>query len=485
MIGIVGAVCAIWTCIALALASRFLSVGLALPIGIAASLGVALIYGRHLSRMLDGVVLRVGHLAEEAGPRKAANGRASLREIAAIHRGLLVAHDLLERRGAAAREALLEACTGHDLLASVVRGTADIIYVKDTDLSLVLANAAACARGPRRWEAWELIGRRAVDFLPPSIAAAEEMIERKVLATGETRVGVVDWPSADGTIRHVALTRSAWRDIEGAMSGVVVVGRDVTDERAGERRLAKAQAHLLRATRLSAMGAMATGLAHELNQPLAAATNFIAVTGRMLDGGVASARGAARASLDDAGAQIRRASDIVRRLVAFVARGEPELLLEDACGVVREACEVALADGFNGAASLEVVLDAEPCMALLDRTQMQQVLLNLIRNAAEAFVPPTVGVVRVSCRAGPDSVEIAVTDDGPGLAPELGERLFLPFVSTKPDGMGIGLAICRTIVEGHGGVLSAGAAPGGGTVFRIRVPQAGWWDRGAPVKEEP
>ncbi len=253
--------------------------------------------------------------------------------------------------------------------------------------------------------------------------------------------------------------------------------RHVTEHRAAERRLATAQANLLRATRLSAMGAMASGLAHELNQPLAAASNFIAAAAHLLDQGLATPGSQARISLDDAGAQLRRTSDIVRRLVGFVERGEAELQLEDARVVTREACEVAREEGSSGDAELVVELGPEPCMALVDRTQMQQVLLNLIRNAAEAIEPTAHGRISVVCKTGGDAVEITVADNGPGLSPEIAGRLFQPFVSTKPQGMGIGLTICRTIVEGHGGVLSAASASGGGMIFTVWLPQAGWWER--------
>ena len=236
-----------------------------------------------------------------------------------------------------------------------------------------------------------------------------------------------------------------------------------------ERRLAATQANLLRATRLSAMSAMASGLAHELNQPLAAASNFVAAAARLMDQGLATPGSPARASLDDAGAQLRRTSDIVRRLVGFVERGEAELQLED-------ARMVAHAEGSSGDARLELTVGPEPCMALVDRTQLQQVLLNLIRNSAEAFECAAEGRISVDCRAVRDAIEITVTDDGPGLASEIAACLSQPFASTKPHGMGIGLTICRKIVEGHGGVLSAAAMPGGGMSFTVWLPQADWWE---------
>ena len=117
-------------------------------------------------------------------------------------------------------------------------------------------------------------------------------------------------------------------------------------------------------------------------------------------------------------------------------------------------------------------------MALLDRTQMEQVLLNLIRNAAEALCSRADGCISVGCATDHEGVWITVADNGPGLGPDMAGRLFQPFVSSKPHGMGIGLAICRTIVEGHGGMLSAASVPEEGATFTVRLPKAGWWGGG-------
>ncbi len=228
------------------------------------------------------------------------------------------------------------------------------------------------------------------------------------------------------------------------------------------------------------MGAMASGLAHELNQPLAAATLFLAAAGRLLLRGDS---GAAADAVRDAGQQVQLAGEIVRRVRDFVSRGEAEPEPLDLGGLLSDTAELARAGGILGGASLTVRPPAGRLRVLADRGQMQQLLLNLIRNAAEAIASqprPSGGRGRIILTAGqPDagaaacaergSAQITVADNGPGLLPEVRARLFAPFVSTKREGMGIGLAICRSIVEGHGGRLTVATGPRG-TTFRIILP---------------
>ncbi len=182
---------------------------------------------------------------------------------------------------------------------------------------------------------------------------------------------------------------------------------------------------------------------------------------------------AARAATRDAAAQTCRAGEIVRRLRDFVARGEATLRAEDVGDVLTEACALARANGADERAHLQVVVAADTGAVMIDRVQMQQVLLNLIRNAAEAIGPATSGRITLAARRDDDGrVEIAVSDTGPGPDPTVAGRLFLPFVSTKRHGMGIGLAICHSIVEGHGGMIECLPAPEGGACFRIVLPPA-------------
>jgi C4-dicarboxylate-specific signal transduction histidine kinase len=462
---------------------------LAAIIAVACGLALAALFSRRMARWLQQLVqltrsIAVGH---EALPL--ASGGMLVAELDELRQSLLRADAVLRRRAAAERMALREARTGHELLVSVVNGTAESIHVKDLDLRYVLVNRAALhdpdsAGGEPRAE-WQVLGRQTADLFPPQLARRIESADRRVLASGKmtsfehqyTRTG-------DKQARFLAMTIAPWQNAEGRVVGVVSVSRDVTQGRRSEIRLRKLQAELLRVTRLSAMGAMASGLAHELNQPLAAATNYLNAGSRLLERSAAGDERAllqVRGAVSDAAQQMLRAGSIVRRLRDFVERGEVELQPENVAELLRETCDLATTDGHtDGIAFTCTVADGIGSM-LVDRTQIGQVLFNLIRNAAEAiqgadYEPAPsqadpLGRIAVSARIDDDGATvIEVTDTGPGLAPGIAERLFQPFVSSKRTGMGIGLAICRTIIEGHGGTLEALANPGGGMIFRISLP---------------
>ena len=398
--------------------------------------------------------------------------RSAIREFNGLRESLLRAERVVRRRAAAERLATTEARTGHELLASVVNATADQIMVKDLDLRYVLTNRATLLLPFMKPDEWQVLGRRASDIGGfPEVETGEEL-DHEVLVTGEPRRQQFEWPQPDGSTSTFVVTKTPWRNTTGAIAGVVTVLHDITDTIRAEQRLAAVQGELLRASRLSAMGAMASGLAHELNQPLAAATNYLNAAARLLarEPPEPAMLELARGAVVDAAGQTLRAGSIVRRLREFVGRGEADLKPDDIADLTREACDVARTELAGPSTELVVRVPETPVAALADRTQIQQVLLNLIRNAGEAIGDAAGGRVEVSCDATREGVEIVVADNGPGLAPDVADRLFQPFVSTKALGMGIGLAICRTIVEGHGGTLTAGANPGGGARFRIVLP---------------
>ncbi len=450
-------------------------------LAVLAGLATAAVLGGRLALPLRSLTQAAAALAlasDQPPPRSPASPIA---EFESLRLGLLHAGAVLRRRLAAERVALREARTGHDLLDSVLNATAECISVKDLDLRYVLINRAALQFWPEPLDEWQVLGRCAVDLYPAPVARRIELADRAVLASGRMTSFELDlhWPDQPHPVRWLWVTVTPWRDTEGRVVGVVTVSRDVTEQRTAGIRLRGMQADLLRTTRLSAMGAMASGLAHELNQPLAAATNYLNASARLLDRPSATRAdlGSARGAVSDAAQQLLRAGTIVRRLRDFVGRGEAELQPEDVDELLRSVVDLARADGITRGMELHL----EPCpraaTVLVDRTQIQQVLLNLIRNAAEAIAGCEIGragggVIRIEAAMAPagDATCIDVTDNGPGLAPEIVERLFQPFVSTKPAGMGIGLTICHTIAQGHGGGLAAEPVPGGGLRFRLSLP---------------
>ena len=453
-----------------------------------ASVSLALLFAGQLIRPLQALTSEARNLAIGGERSGTPMTPSDITELEALRQGLVRADAVLRRRGAAERMALREARTGQELLISVVNGTAESIYVKDLELRYVLVNRAALQSGPQPRAEWQVLGRGTIDLFPPVVARRIEAADRNVLATGRMTSFEQEYQPDDASspARWVAMTIAPWQDAEGRVVGVVSVSRDITASRQAESRVRVMQADLLRATRLSAMGAMASGLAHELNQPLAAATNYLNAGSRLLERGMAGETQsfpAARGAVSDGAAQLLRAGAIVRRLRDFVERGEAELQPEDVDQVLRETCNLARTDGINAGVELRLDLRHPTGQAMIDRTQIQQVLLNLIRNAAEAICSDEPGAavgITLGMTLGEidlctstddaDNLCIEVRDTGPGLPAGIAERLFQPFVSSKRTGMGIGLSICRTIIEGHGGRLNAEPNLPHGMIFRISLP---------------
>jgi two-component system sensor kinase FixL len=248
--------------------------------------------------------------------------------------------------------------------------------------------------------------------------------------------------------------------------------RDLTERQESEARLQELQTELIHISRLTAMGEMATALAHELNQPLSAIASYMKGSRRLLDQ-QPSERDIAqvRDAMDKAAEQSLRAGQIIRRLRDFVARGESERGVESVKKLIEEASALGLVGAKEHGVRVTFRIDPKQDLVLVDKVQIQQILLNLIRNAVEAMeFSPRRELVIASRPREPNFVEVSVTDTGSGIAPEVAAQLFQPFITTKQQGMGVGLSISRSIVESHGGQIQAEPNEGGGTVFRFTVP---------------
>lgn len=263
------------------------------------------------------------------------------------------------------------------------------------------------------------------------------------------------------TILAVAATLLAFSS---GMIGLVFFQRERARRR--ERELERELAHT---TRLNMMGQTASMLAHELNQPLTATANYIAALA--VSAGALPGPQSERLTqlVDRAAAQTQRAGEIVKRLRNFIEKAEPEKSIES-IGVIFEEAIALLAMRGEG---LTITTRADPDLpsVLVDRIQIQQVLINLMRNAIEAMQSSGRRSLELSARAEDSHMaRISVRDSGSGLAKGVADNLFKPFVSTKTSGMGVGLSICRTIVEAHGGRIWAEPNLDGGTVFSFTVP---------------
>jgi len=222
------------------------------------------------------------------------------------------------------------------------------------------------------------------------------------------------------------------------------------------------------------LGEMASTLAHELNQPLTAVASYLSGARRLLDGGKAEDVATARGAIDSAAQQALRAGQIIKRLREFVARGESDQQPEDLRKLVEEASALALVGAKETGVNVFFEFDPSVRPVLVDKIQIQQVILNLMRNAIEAMQDAMRRELRVSTRQdAAGTVEVTVADTGSGIAPEIAAKLFQPFMTTKPQGMGVGLSISRTIVEAHGGRLWASGNAGGGTIFHLTLKNVG------------
>lgn len=249
--------------------------------------------------------------------------------------------------------------------------------------------------------------------------------------------------------------------------------RDLTERQVTEARLQDLQAELVHISRLTAMGEMASTLAHELNQPLTAIANYLRGLRRLLEADDGPRAGQVRDALEKASDQALRAGQIIRRLREFVTRGESERHVENLTKIIEEASALALVGAREYGARVTYDLDPEATWVLADKVQIQQVLVNLLRNALEAVQDsPTRHIVVTSQAIDSAQVAVSVSDTGSGLAPEVSRRLFQPFITTKRHGMGVGLSISRTIVESHGGQISAKSSPETGTTFRFTLRRA-------------
>jgi two-component system sensor kinase FixL len=320
--------------------------------------------------------------------------------------------------------------------------------------------------------AHEVTGRNVSILMPLPYREEHDGYLTRYLTTGERRIigtgRVVVGQRKDGTTFPMELSVGEVL-LEGKRQFIGFV-RDLTQRQEGERLLHEMQSELLHVSRLGTMGEMAAALAHELNQPLAAMTNYLQGSRRLLERSSDKNAKLLMTALEKAAEQSLRAGQVIQRLREFVARGETEKNAESLKKIIEDASALALVAARDRSVQVGMHLDPATDLVLVDRIQIQQVLLNLLRNAIEAMrSAPRRELVISTKLTGDGLVTISVADSGSGIAPEIASRLFQPFVTTKSQGMGIGLSLCRTIIESHGGQIRAEANPTGGTIFRFTV----------------
>ena len=322
------------------------------------------------------------------------------------------------------------------------------------------------------WLASEVVGRNVSLLMPEPYRTAHDGYLDRYLTTGERRIigigRVVVGERKDGSTFPLELSVGEMHS--GKQRYFTGFIRDLSERQAAERRLQDLQGELVHVSRLTALGEMASALAHELNQPLTAASNFmkgclILLKRKPIDE-------ARLADMISQGAdQALRAGQIIRRLRGFVSKGEADRRIESLPQVLEEAGALAMIGARERSVRLRYDIDPRVNLVLADKVQIQQVALNLIRNAVEAMEETPDKTLFVGARPAPDDmVEVYVSDTGHGIRDETAAQLFQPFMTTKPHGMGIGLSISRTIIEAHGGRIWVEPNPEGGTIFRFTLP---------------
>jgi two-component system sensor kinase FixL len=321
----------------------------------------------------------------------------------------------------------------------------------------------------------EVIGRNVSVLMPEPDRSRHDDYIARYLATGERRIigigRIVTGMRKDGTTFPMYLTIGEMES-EGRpyFTGFV---RDLTEQQQTQARLQELQSELVHVSRLTAMGEMASALAHELNQPLSAISNYMRGSRRLLATSADINAPKIEAALDRAAEQAIRAGDIIRRLRTFVARDDSEKRIESISKLLEEAGALGLTGAREQGVVLRFNLDPACDLVLADRVQIQQVLVNLFRNALESMTASTHReLIALNCRAADDMVEVVISDTGHGFSEEAYANLFQPFFTTKESGMGVGLSISRTIIEAHGGRMWAETNQAGGATFRFTLPAA-------------
>src|SRR5580692_9489178 len=377
-----------------------------------------------------------------------------------------IVHDLTEIK---AQVALREDADRH--LAQIVQSSEDAILGKTLDGIITSWNNAA--ERIFGYSAAEMIGKPVSVLIPADRLSEEDRILAQLRAGRSVEHYETVRRRKDGGEILVSLSVSPIRDNAGHIIGASKIVRDITEKKRTEARAQVLQSELEHVDRLSAMGQLSSALAHELNQPLSAVMNYVNAARRRLKTIEGAATEKVAELLEKAVNETERAGQIIHRLRGFLEKREPIHVTEDLNEIVKDA--VALGQGGATYDNVELLLTLEPNLpeVVADRVQIEQVLVNLLRNAVEAMeASPTRKVTISTYFKGPKFAEIAVIDTGPGIPDEVAARLFEPFVTTKKKGMGVGLSICRTIVEAHGGQLWMTPNPEGGTMFRFQLPLA-------------
>lgn len=359
------------------------------------------------------------------------------------------------------------------LLDAVVKTSPDAIVTIDARGAIQSFNPAAEALFG--YSEQEVMGVNVKVLMPQHFAAHHDddlvryqsTSERHIIGTGR----IVDALRKDGSIFPVELFVG-----EAAANGRrIFIGfmRDLSELERRHRRIQELQVKLFHVSRLGEMGQIASGLAHEVTQPLAAIMNYSQAARRMLAMPDPPREFSSAELFEKIEQQARRAADIIKHLRTFVEKRDIQRGKHDLHEIIAEALTLALVGPARHSVRIQMVPAAHAVIVDVDRVQIQQVLINLVRNGIDAMEESADREISIVTAAdGPDFARISVSDKGCGVAPQIKSQLFESFVTTKQKGLGVGLSISQTIVQAHGGKLWFTPNAGAGTTFHFTVPLA-------------
>tara|TARA_R110000868_G_scaffold192504_22_gene437024 strand:- start:1235 stop:2386 length:1152 start_codon:yes stop_codon:yes gene_type:complete len=359
------------------------------------------------------------------------------------------------------------------LLGSILATIPDALIVIDMRGRIVSFSAAA--QRMFQYSEADVLGENISMLMPSPDRERHDGYIGHYIDTGEKRIiGIGRLTAArrrDGSTFPIELSVGEVNDQgQRLFTGFI---RDLTERQQAERRVADLQAELAHAGRVTAMGTLASALAHELNQPLTAIANYMEAGRDLLAAPGDLDRAMLGEAMDESARQALRAGEIIRSLREFIKRGETLRQPEPLRNLLAEGAALAFIGTDSRGIDMDVQVDRHVDLVLANRVQLQQVIINLVRNAVDAMQDSPARILRLSAAPADDGkVEVVVADSGPGLDPAMSRTLFTPFTTTKANGMGVGLSISQTIVEGHGGRIWATPSQWGGTAFHFTLDRA-------------
>jgi two-component system sensor kinase FixL len=356
-------------------------------------------------------------------------------------------------------------------LRSILATVPDAMVVID-EAGLILSFSAAAEKMFGCSES-DVVGQNVKMLMPSPDRERHDQYLINYLTTGKRKIigigRVTTALHSDGNTFPIELAvGEAWSGGRRIFTGFI---RDLTERQETLLRLQDLQSELAHVGRVSEMGTLASSLAHELNQPLTAVASYCESARDLLGDDMDSETTAMiREAMDEAAKQSVRAGQIVRRLRDFMSHGETERHVESLQRLINEANALGLVGSREHGIDVQVSLDPRADLVFVDRIQVQQVLVNLIRNAIDAMMDGPVRKLSIRTARKDGLTRVTVEDTGSGISDSIAEQLFQPFVTSKQTGMGIGLSICRTIVQAHGGRIWFEPGSNGGTAFHFTLP---------------